>query len=254
MQDFRSRVRQRDTLLGTLVTLGAPQVSELFALAGFDWLWIDQEHAPLAADQVQQHVQAVAGRAGTVVRVPWNDPVSIKQALDTGCDGVLVPQVRTVDEARRAVAASRYPPVGERSVGIARAHGYGMTHAEYVRAANDTIAVFLQIEHISALPRLDEILAVPDVDAVVVGPYDLSASVGRPGEWTHPDVVAAIATVADTCRRMRMPWGAFAPDSASARSFVHRGATLVAIGLDITYLWKGGRAALAEVRASPNLS
>ena len=251
MSDFRARVRRRDTLIGALVSLGAPQVAELFALAGFDWVWIDLEHAPLSLGEAQRHVQAVAGRAGTVVRVPWNDPVHVKQALDLGCDGVLVPQVRTADEARRAVAAAKYPPAGERSVGIARAQRYGMTLPESVRAANDEVAVMLQVEHVDAVPRFGEILDVPGIDAIVVGPYDLSASLGRPGELSHPDVLVAVGTLADACNARGMPWGAFVPDVGGARAYLARGATVVALGTDTLYLWRGAQAALAEVRAHP---
>src|SRR5262245_6081517 len=177
--DFRARVRRRDTLFGPLLTLAAPEVAELFALAGFDWVWIDLEHAPLSLDQARQLIQAVAGRAGTVIRVPWNDPVHIKRALDLGCDGVIVPQIRTADEARHAVAAAKYPPAGVRSVGIARAQQYGMTLPEYVLRANDRVAVILQIEHADAVPHIDDVLAVPEVDAIVVGPDALSARMGR---------------------------------------------------------------------------
>ena len=251
MHDFRARVRRREALTGALVTLGAPQVAELFALTGFDWVWIDLEHAPLSPAQAQQHVQAVGGRAATVLRVPWNDPVHVKQALDLGCDGVLVPQVKTADEARRAVAAAKYPPAGERSVGIARAQRYGMTLAEYVRTANDEVAVLIQIEHADAVPRIAEILDVPGIDGVVVGPYDLSASLGRPGELTHPDVTAAVDAVAGACKDRGIAWGAFAADAGAARAFAARGATVIALGMDTIYLWRGAKAALADLRAEP---
>lgn len=248
MTDFRARVRRRDTLIGPLLTLGSPEVAELFALAGFDWVWIDLEHAPLSLDRVRQHVQAIAGRVGTVVRVPWNDPVSIKQVLDLGCDGVLVPQVKTADEARRAVAAAHYPPAGGRSVGIARAQQYGMALQDYVLTANDRVTVMLQIEHIDAVPNVADILAVPGVDAIVFGPYDLSASMGLPGQFAHPDVAAVIGTLAAACNDRRMPWGAFAPDVERAQAHLAGGATVIALGTDTTYLWKGARAALAALR------
>lgn len=250
MNDFRARLRRGDKLIGPLVSLGSPQVSELFALAGFDWVWLDLEHAPLSLEQVQRHVQAVAGRAGTVVRVPWNDPVHIKQALDLGCDGVLVPQVRTADEAARAVAAAKYPPQGVRSVGIARAQQYGMAVRECVTTANEQVAVLVQLEHIDAVPCADDILAIPGVDAVVIGPYDLSASMGRPGELTHPDVVAAVAALAAACTARGVPWGAFAPDAPSAKTHLARGATVIALGTDTLHLLTGARAALADVRAA----
>lgn len=248
MTDFRARVRRRDLLLGPLVTLTDPAAAEAFALAGCDWLWLDLEHAPLGLDQLRQHVQAVAGRCGTVVRVPWNDPVHVKGVLDLGCDGVIVPQVRSVEEARVAVAAAKYPPAGVRSVGIARAQNYGMNLGEYVQTANDAVAVLLQIEHIHAVPHVTEIVAVPGVDAVIVGPYDLSASLGKPGRITDPDVESAVTTIAAACTRAGMPWGAFAPDAAAAGAQIARGATVIALGTDAMYLWRGFRAVANELR------
>ena len=223
MADFRTRVRQRDVLFGPLLTLGTPEVAEVFALAGFDWVWIDLEHTPLTLDRAQQMIQAIAGRAGTLVRVPWNDPVHIKRALDLGCDGVIVPQVRTADEARQAVAAAKYPPVGIRSVGIARAQSYGMTLQDYVLNANESVTVVVQLEHIDAVPHARDILAVPGVDAVLIGPYDLSASMGLAGQINHPEVAAVVAGWADACNARQMAWGAFAPDVAAARAHLSRG-------------------------------
>jgi len=249
MNDFRARVRRRDTLIGPLVTLGSPEVAEIFALVGFDWLWIDLEHTPLALERAQQLMQAVAGRAGCVIRVPWNDPVHIKRTLDLGCDGVIVPQVRTADEARQAVAAAKYPPAGIRSVGIARAQQYGMSLQEYVTSANDHVTVILQIEHVDAVSHIGDILAVPNVDAVIVGPYDLSASMGRPGQISHPDVAARVAQLADACNQRGIAWGAFAPDAEAAKSHMSRGATMVTVGTDTMHLWRASRAALRELRA-----
>ncbi|MBO0698107.1 MAG: hypothetical protein J2P46_06920 [Zavarzinella sp.] len=251
MTDFRTRVRRRDLLIAPLLTLGSPEVAELFTLLGFDWVWIDLEHTPLSLERTQQLVQAVAGRAGTVVRVPWNDPVNIKRVLDLGCDGVIVPQVKTAEEARQAVAAAKYPPAGVRSVGIARAQQYGMTLQEYVLGANERVTVILQIEHIDAVPHMREILAVQDVDAIIFGPYDLSASMGRPGQIHHPDVAAVIADLAQACNDRGMPWGAFAPDAAAAKVHQARGATLIVLGTDTMHLWKGAKTALAGVREAP---
>jgi 2-dehydro-3-deoxyglucarate aldolase/4-hydroxy-2-oxoheptanedioate aldolase len=250
MTDFRKRVRRRETLIGPLLTLGAPEVAEIFALLGFDWVWIDLEHTPLSHERAQQLIQAAAGRTATIVRVPWNDAVHIKRALDLGCDGVIVPQVKTADEARLAVAAAKYPPAGVRSVGIARAQQYGLTLQDYVLGANDRVAVILQIEHIDALPHMGEILAVPDVDALLVGPYDLSASMGRPGEIGHADVVAAINSIAKACQDRQVAWGAFAPDVTSATARMAQGATLMAVGTDTMHLWRGARAALSELRST----
>jgi 2-dehydro-3-deoxyglucarate aldolase/4-hydroxy-2-oxoheptanedioate aldolase len=223
-------------------------VAELFALLGFDWVWIDLEHTPLSLERAQQLIQAVGGRAGTVIRVPWNDPVHIKRALDLGCDGVIVPQVKTAEEARQAVAAAKYPPAGIRSVGIARAQQYGMVLQDYVVGANERMTVILQIEHIDAVPHLGDILAVPEVDAIIFGPYDLSASMGKPGQIGHPEVAAVIAGLAKVCNERKVAWGAFAPDAAAAKVHLERGATLIALGTDTMHLWRGAKAALADVR------
>jgi 2-keto-3-deoxy-L-rhamnonate aldolase RhmA len=246
--NFRDRVRRREMLVGPLLTLGSPEIAEIFALLGYDWLWIDLEHTPLHLERAQMLIQAAAGRCGTVVRVPWNDPVYIKRALDVGCDGVLVPQVRTADEARRAVAAAKYPPAGIRSVGIARAQQYGMTLQDYVLGANEQVTVILQIEHIDAVPHIADILSVPDVDAIIVGPYDLSASMGLPGQIAHPDVVAVIERLASAFNERGVAWGAFAPNVESAKAHIARGATLIALGTDTIHLWTAARMALADVR------
>jgi len=248
MNSFRTQVRQRDTLIGPLLTLGSPEVAEVFTILGYDWMWIDLEHTPLNLERAQILIQAIAGRAGTIVRVPWNDPVHIKRALDLGCDGVMVPQIRTADEARQAVAASKYPPAGIRSVGIARAQQYGLTLQEYVLGANERVAVVLQIEHIDAVPSIDEILEVPEVDAIIIGPYDLSASMGMPGQISHPDVVAVMESLAAACNKHKIAWGAFSPSVATAKAHLSRGASLIALGTDTIHLGNAARSALAEMK------
>lgn len=248
MTAFRDKVRRRDTLIGALITLGSPEVAEICTLVGFDWIWIDLEHTALSLERAQQLVQVTSGRIGSIVRVPWNDPVHIKQVLDLGCDGVIVPQVRTAEEARQAVSAAKYPPAGVRSVGIARAQQYGMKLQEYVVSANDQVTVMLQIEHVDAVPHINEIIRMPGVDAIVIGPYDLSASMGRPGEIAHPDVSAMVAKLAVACNEHKMPWGAFTPDAASAKAQLGRGASVIALATDTMHLWRGARASLAELR------
>ncbi|MSR54460.1 MAG: hypothetical protein EXS09_14405 [Gemmataceae bacterium] len=248
MTAFRTRLRNRESLIGPLLTLGSPEVAEVFALLGYDWLWIDLEHTSLSLERAQMLIQATAGRAGTVIRVPWNDPVHIKHALDLGCDGVIVPQVKTVGEAVKAIAASKYPPAGVRSVGIARAQQYGLTLQDCVLKANDRVSVILQIEHVDALPNVSDILQVPGLDAILVGPYDLSASMGMPGQISHPDVSAAIDTIAAACKKHNVAWGAFAPNVESAKAHIARGATLIALGTDTIHLWTAARSALAELK------
>jgi 2-keto-3-deoxy-L-rhamnonate aldolase RhmA len=161
---------------------------------------------------------------------------------------VIVPQVRNADEARQATAAAKSPPAGIRSVGIARAQQYGMRLHDSVLSANERVAVIVQIEHIDAVPHIAEILAVPDVDAVIVGPYDLSASMGRPGEFANPDVIAVIASAAAACNDRKIAWGAFTPDAESAKARIAQGATLIALATDTMHFWRGARTAADDVR------
>lgn len=249
-ESFRSRMQRGDVLIGTLVTLGSPDVAEMLALVGFDYLWLDAEHAPSDFATVQAMVQAVGDRCSTRVRVPENREVWIKRALDTGCDGLIVPQVRSGAEAQAAVDAAFYPPLGKRSVGITRAHRYGMAFQETVATANERIAVVVQIEHADAVERIGEILAVPGIGAVMVGPYDLSGSMGLTGQVGHPEVQRAIARVLSGCRAAKVPAGIFVADADSARNAVRQGFTLLGLGLDSLFLWQRARDELAGVRAS----
>jgi 2-keto-3-deoxy-L-rhamnonate aldolase RhmA len=157
------RLREASPLRGVLVSVRSPEVAEALALAGADWLFVDLEHSLIDVAAAQAITQAVARRAYTVLRVAGNAPEHIQRALDTGCDGVIVPMIRSAAEARAAVAAvaaARYPPLGARSVGIGRAHGYGYHFAETIRSANDATALILQIEHIDAVRELDAIVAL----------------------------------------------------------------------------------------------
>src|SRR3974390_460076 len=145
---LREALRGPKPLIGTLVTTAAPEIAEVLALAGFDWLFIDLEHGSLSIQDAQRAIQAVAGRCFCVVRVPDATAENIKRVLDTGCDGFIAPHVNSADDARTIVALAKYPPVGVRSVGLGRAQGYGLSFAEYIASANDRVAVIVQAEHV----------------------------------------------------------------------------------------------------------
>lgn len=252
--DFKARLKRREVLLGPLVTLGSTEVAEILSRVGFDWLWIEMEHAPTGLTRVQEMLQAAAGRVPCLVRVPWNDGVWIKRVLDTGCDGIVVPQVRTADEAQEAVQACWYPPAGTRSVGIARAQGYGMDFQEFIGRSNEQLTIVLQTEHIDAVNNIESILDVSGFDAVLIGPYDLSASMGLTGQVGHPDVQEAIGTIRTACSRRHVPTGIFAVDAPTARAQIDEGCTLIALGVDTMYLWKAVKQAIGELRPAPPAS
>ncbi len=250
MSDFnlKMRLRNGDLLIGVLVTIPAADVADIMSRVGFDYMWLDAEHSPADFAHVQMMVQAAGGRCPCLVRVPENKEVWIKKALDTGCQGVVVPQIRSAAEARQAVEACLYPPAGQRSVGITRAQGYGISFQDYVGTANDELAIVLQVEHIQGGQNIESIVSVPRIDAILVGPFDLSGSLNLLGQITHPHVQEAIEEVRRVCQAARVPLGIFTVDAPSARSWIDKGFRLIALNTDASFLWRSAQAALAEVR------
>jgi 2-keto-3-deoxy-L-rhamnonate aldolase RhmA len=248
--DFRARLKRGEQLLGTMVTLASSASAEVLASLGFDWLFIDGEHGPLETRELTEILQAVGDKTACIVRVPEGAEVPIKKALDLGAHGIIVPQVNTAEHAADVVRWARYAPEGARGVGLARAHGYGLKFREYLTVANREIAVVVQAEHSRAVDNIEAIVRVPGVDAVLLGPYDLSASLGKMGEIDHPDVVAAIERVTDVCGRAGMPLGYFGVTAAAVRPYVARGYTLIVAGVDTLYLANGAKALLKELRGA----
>jgi 2-keto-3-deoxy-L-rhamnonate aldolase RhmA len=196
VERFRQRMRDGKICVGTGVTVTDPLVSEVMAQAGSDFIWIETEHSHLDLPAVMGHIMAVRGtQAAPLVRVPWNDPVLIKPILDMAPAGIIVPMIRSADEARQAVEACRYPPKGIRGFGPTR-NMYGMdSMEEYLKVADEQIMVFVQIEHIDAVNDLDAILATPGLDGIVLGRNDLSGSLGKLGQHDDPELLEIIDTV-----------------------------------------------------------
>ncbi len=250
MHLFNELVIQNRPLIGTIMTLSAPSVVEVVSRCGFDWLWIDMEHAPLELDQVQSMLMAKTSRCAAFVRIPGNDEIWIKRVLDLGADGIIVPQVRTQAEAVKAVVAAKYPPLGTRSVGLARAQGFGMEFSNYVRDANSETTVILQIEHADGVQNIDTILRVEGIDAIIIGPYDLSGSYGKLGEVDDPQIVAAMKTVLDACKRHGVPIGIFALTPEKGKAYLKQGFQLLALGVDMHFLWTSAKASFESVVAA----
>jgi len=245
---FKERLQRRDRLIGTVLTLPITELAEICCDAGFDWLFLDMEHGLLGVPDVQRICQVVAGRCACLVRVPANEDVWIKKALDIGVTGIIVPLVNTPQEAAKSVLHSKYPPEGARSVGITRAHGYGASFQAYVEIANRQTVVVVQVEHIESVHNIDTILEIAGVDAVFVGPYDLSASLGKTGQLTHPEVQAAVARVQSACVDKHFPAGIFAGESNAAKVALEAGYTLVAVGMDIMLFSSVARQVVAALK------
>ncbi len=246
---FREKLGSKKPLIGTLISLPAPAVSEVLSRLGFDWLWIDMEHAPLSLEHVQHLLQCIAPSCSGLVRVPVNDETWIKQVLDLGADGIIVPQVKTRQAAEAAVKAAKYPPLGNRSVGIARAQAYGADFVRYMEMSDISTAVVLQIEHKEAVHNIEQILQVDGIDAIVIGPYDLSGSYEKLGQVTDDEVQRAIQLVKDACVRNEMPCGIFSLNAETAANFIMQGFQLIAQGIDIHYLWTAAKSALNTVES-----
>ncbi len=237
-----------EAVYGTIVSLPSPEIAEAMALAGFDWLFIDLEHGAMSVLECQRMIQAVGDRAESLVRVPELTESAIKKVLDTGAGGIIVPKVNTRAEAEKAVAYSKYPSQGQRGVGATRAHGYGIHFNDYVARANEDLMVVLQIERIEGVEHIESIAAVPGVDVIFIGPYDLSASMGLMGQLDHPSVLEAIARVEAVCREKGMYMGFFGMTPESVKPYVEKGYRLITCGTDTGFLVSGATNTLKELR------
>ena len=233
---FRSRLAAGEKLYGTMITLPTPATAEILANAGFDWFFIDGEHGPLGTAEILGILQAVSHRVACIVRVPEAAEVPIKKMLDIGAHGIIVPQVNSAEQAADIVRWSKYSPQGSRGVGLARAHGYGATFPEYIKNANDEVAVIVQAEHADAVANIEAIAKVPGVDAIQLGPYDLSASMGKMGQIDDPEVLVALEKIFATCKEANLPVGCFGVSASNVQTDIERGSTLICAGTDTIFL------------------
>jgi 2-keto-3-deoxy-L-rhamnonate aldolase RhmA len=245
---FRQRLRAGETLFGSMVTLPTPAIAEVLAELGFDWLFIDGEHGPLETREILAILQAAGDRTACIVRVPGSEEAPIKKVLDQGAEGIIVPQVNTADQAASVVRYARYAPAGARGVGLARAHGYGLRFQEYVETANERVAVIVQAEHARAVENIESIVQVAGIDAVLLGPYDLAASLGKMGRIDDPAVTQAIDHITRTCQAAGIPLGCFGISAAAIRPYMEGGYTLIVAGVDTLLLAGAAKKLLEELR------
>ena len=244
---LKEKLDQGKPVIGTFVGIGHPDVTEWLSRLEFDWLLLDAEHAPLGFETLQRMMQAMNGTSCVpLVRPQWNDPVVIKRVLDIGAYGVLLPWVNSKEDAEKAVRACKYPPEGIRGYGPRRA---GMFDPAYYETANQEILVTIQIETEEALKNLDEILAVPGIDACYVGPSDLSVSLGFgiPLKWDEPRYLAAFDHVLESAKRHGKPAGLYTT-SENIRWALEKGFKFNTVDNDDTFLIQGATAALAKAR------
>ncbi len=248
-------MRDRNLTIGSWITLGHTSIAEIMANAGFDWLTVDMEHSAITLHQAQQLIQVIE-LAGCVplVRVGVNDANLIKRVMDAGSHGVIVPMVNSKQDAEQAVGSVKYPPQGFRGVGLARAHSYGTNFEGYLKWNETESVVIVQVEHIKAVENLEAILSVDGVDAFIVGPYDISASLGVPGQFDHPDVVAALNEIQKISKQLNAVAGyhIVPPDPAQVVEKARQGYLFMAYSVDFLFLGELSRSGLMTIRKTLN--
>ena len=240
INQFKRAIKAGKHQKGLWVSIaGCTYSTEVVAASGFDWLLLDMEHSPNETHHIMQQLQTVAAYSShPIVRPMWNDPVLIKRLLDIGAQTLLIPYVQNKDEAQKAVDSMRYPPAGIRGVsGLTRATRFGRI-ADYMKHVQDELCLLVQVETQTALNNLEEIANVDGVDGVFIGPADLSASLGYPGQLTHPVVLAAIEDAIKRIRACGKAAGILTGDRDLARRFIEVGTTFTAVGLDVSLLAK----------------
>ncbi len=250
---LKSRLRNGQVTIGSWITLGHSSIAEIMAKAGFDWLTVDMEHSAITLHEAQQLIQVIE-LSGCVplVRVGANDANLIKRVMDAGAHGVIVPMINTKEDAERAVGAVKYPPEGFRGVGLARAQSYGTDFEGYRKWNEAESIVVVQIEHFKAVEHLEAILSVEGVDAFMVGPYDISTSLGAPGRFDHPEMTAVLSKVLDIAGRLKAVAGyhVVPPDVEQAVEKIKQGYRFLAYSTDFLFLGESCRGGLKAIRTN----
>lgn len=249
--DVKNKVKKAllnsELCIGTWIQVGHPAVAEILANIGFDWIAVDCEHTDIDVENFANLARAMHGRGvAPLVRVRENDDLAIRQMLDAGAQGVIVPLVNTAEEVRRAVAAAKYPPLGVRGFAFCRANNWGQDFDEYASGVNDQVVVVVMIESKLAVDNIDEILAVEGVDGVFIGPYDMSGSYGVTGQTSHPLVQAACAVVVAACQRHGKSAGLHVvkPTKETINKARADGFTFIALGVDTVFIDQAARSSL----------
>lgn len=249
LERFRGKLDNGTFCLGMLVSLSDPSISEIAGDAGFDFSWIDMEHAALNIETVQEHVRAARGtNMAPFVRVPWNDPILIKPVLDLAPAGIIIPMVNTRAEAEKAVASCRYPPGGIRGCGVRRGTRYGAEpFGDYLEKSKNDPMIIIQIEHVKAVENLDEIFKVNGIDSICVGPSDLSASMGKLGDFDNKEVEETIDFICKKAGKAGVMIGSVG-GIGNFEKWKKRGAKWLAVTGDIGAVFNNARNTINEIR------
>ncbi len=248
---LKKKLKEKYLSLGSWITLAHPAIAEIMVRSGFDWLAVDLEHSTITIREAEDLIRVIGmGGKAPLVRLTSNDVDLIKRVMDAGSHGVIVPMVNTLEDAQKAIASVYYPTEGRRGVGLARAQGYGASFDDYRHWLRNEAVVIVQIEHIEAVKNIREILSVEEVDGYIIGPYDLSASMGIPGQLEHPRVIESIRIIQDTAAEMKKPGGIhiIEPNPLQLKQRLAEGFTFIAYSLDVRMIDRVCREGLAVIQ------
>lgn len=252
---LKDKLKNNEITLGSWLTIPHQSVVEILSTAGFEWLVLDIEHSAIHIENVMNLIGHIQGnQMQALVRVSQNEEVIIKRVLDAGADGIIVPMVKNKEEAERAVSFAKYPPYGKRGVGLNRAQKYGTSFDSYVEWSKENTVVIAQIEHIEAVENLEDILNVDGIDGIIVGPYDLSASMGHPGQYDREDVIAALEKIDLVTKKMNKPLGFHVIDSRHEKTLekINKGYSFLAFSLDFFFLGDRAREEMSKLKKRIN--
>jgi 2-dehydro-3-deoxyglucarate aldolase len=249
--NLKEKLKNNELTFGSWIMMGNTMSVEVMALAGFDWLVVDIEHTAIDLETTLSLISTIqAHDMKALVRVSKNEEVVIKRVLDMGADGIIVPMVCSKEDAIEAVNYAKYPPFGKRGVGLNRAQKYGTKFEEYKKWVDEEVVVIAQIEHIEAVKNIEEIITTEGIDGTIVGPYDLSGSMGYPGAFERDDVKEAIKRVEVACKEYNKPYGFHVIESDPARleQRIDEGCTFLAYSLDFFFLGDSARLGMKQIK------
>lgn len=248
---LKEKLKNNQITIGSWVTIGHPSIIDIMASAGFEWLVIDLEHTSIDLSTAHVLISTIqANGMKALVRVSKNEEVIIKRVLDMGADGIVVPMIKSRAEALEAINYAKYPPIGKRGVGLFRAQKYGLGFEDYKKWVNEELVVIAQIEHYEAVDNIEEIITTDGIDGVIIGPYDLSGSMGYPGEYDRTDVKDAIAKVLRVCKENNVPSGFHVIESNpnKLQQRIDEGCTFLAYSLDFFFLGDNARDGMNKIK------
>ena len=248
---LKQKLKNNKLTIGSWITIGHPSVVEIMSSAGFEWLVVDMEHTSIDLTTAHNLIATIqANGMKALVRVSKNEEVIVKRILDMGADGIVVPMVKSRADALEAIDYAKYPPVGKRGVGLFRAQKYGIGFDEYKKWVNEELVIIAQIEHYEAVENIEEIITTDGIDGVIIGPYDLSGSLGYPGEYDREDVKSGITKVLEVCKQNNIPSGfhVIESDPSKLNERIEQGCTFLAYSLDFFFLGDSARGGMKKIR------